>query len=176
MNKLVWIYLLLYHFLFIKVAVGQGIGYVDSVPNFSRGLYIENSQVIIPWEFNSTDLPNYGHPKVIDKTNKIIEAKWDSVTLFGGIRCKIISTFRKNKSRMKNWSFFTILVDEKDIKEIRDYLKTYSKELITNSKQGKFYFYYIDSCSIKLVCSKSALYHRYVVIQHPTKKPPAAFR
>ena len=53
------------YFVFGQDSSNKRIDYQENQTLFSKGIYLENLQIIIPWETNFYEINKYGNPKII---------------------------------------------------------------------------------------------------------------
>jgi len=111
-----------------------------------NGLYLENKEVLIPWQINFAEIEKYGNPKISKSTyhkNWMI-IKWDSVTIFNGIFLSLqIEKPRKIVKRNHNQRTPTILsftdssTSERIIKFLRNYTQKKGQQIISRNNSYK---------------------------------------
>lgn len=53
---------------------------------FKNGMYVGNTQQLMPWDLYRRDLDSFGKPAVVIKSKHRLLVRWDSVTIFGGMK------------------------------------------------------------------------------------------
>lgn len=67
--------------LFSFYATGQKLNEI-SPSLLNDGIYLENTEVMIPWKITLDSIKNYGNPKVVHVRKNYTEAQWGSVNIF----------------------------------------------------------------------------------------------
>jgi hypothetical protein len=143
---------------------------------FNKGLYIENLNITIPWEFALNDLSKYGNSKIISKSKFLSELRWDSVKILNGIKARLscfVNKISLNQNSLLTPSSFLAIFDERYIKEVTNQFEKYSgrpgKPVKTNKKKNRSFYWFLDNCSINVGWDKN--YGGYMRIQRPVLEP-----
>lgn len=130
----------------------------DSVSNnlFSKGIYIENLHLIIPWGASTQEIGQFGNPRIIHTSKKQTLVKWDSVQILNGICANILfENYKCLLCKASNEIFREAFcfIDSIDIGKLKIYFEEYAHtqgNLISYHDNSYYYYWIIDECSVKL--------------------------
>lgn len=98
---------------------------------FSKGIYLENLRILIPWKINYSEPNNYGNPTISKKPKRwfSIQVKWDSVRIINNFLVNLYieapKGFLSKKKEMRVLGFKALL-DSSTASNIISYIKTYT--------------------------------------------------
>lgn len=137
--------------LFSFYATGQKLNEIS--PSLLKdGIYLENTEVMIPWKTTLDSIKNYGNPKVVHVRKNYTEAQWDSVKIFNGLKLNLTGYFWNPPGKRKLKHFYSY-VDSALIPTLKTHLDLYFSTK-GKKKGGKkdtyFYGWDIYNCHIRI--------------------------
>ena len=124
---------------------------------FLKGIYLENLDILIPWQINFSEIEKYGHPKFSKDPNHNNQTliKWDSVRIFNGFILNL-ETSRPSKflkrnqlsriTGMRSW------IDSSTADKLISFFKqtTGYNPVFSKKRKGTFWRWAINGCFVHI--------------------------
>lgn len=117
-----------------------------------KGLFIENSNILISWKSRLADTALIGRPKINKTSERNLEANWDTVNILDNLRLPLKAYFRMVHGDWHLIHFYSFL-DSVNIDLIKNHLDYYLRRagiLKGQKKKAFFYKWKIYDCMIRL--------------------------
>jgi hypothetical protein len=115
-----------------------------------KGLYLENENVIIPWNISIREITKYSEPKFGDSSNQRIALK--KATIFGGLEIDLIAIFRRTLLGSLKLNQYTAYLDSQEsIEHLRLHLNEYFGMDYKLNRRNDFEYSYIWKVNNHLV-------------------------
>jgi hypothetical protein len=169
MNK---IFILTIFFSKFTLSFGQA---VDTNGLFSRGIYLENSNVTIPWKINYSKINIYDNPKVSISPKHYknwVLIKWDSVKIVGGIDINLYCLVPKKiffKTGNLRMPVIKGNTDSTNLNKLRIFFTTYAHDpgSAIKTRKSNYNFWMINGFSITLGYFKKLGYYFQIIKESP---------
>ncbi len=91
--------------------------------DFSKGLYIENLQLLIPWGITNEEAWRIGNPAPWNLPDDTTRMKWEGVVILGGLECVIQTWFPSTMAKLSQFNVLTATQTENNPQVWADILK-----------------------------------------------------
>jgi hypothetical protein len=153
MKKIIQVFI--FFSLLITSCYGQGVNFINDSTLFSKGIYLENLKILVPWEINFNEIKKYGNPIITEdpKHYRTVQIKWDSVKILTGFKINLYILEPKkflHKNVLKRVIVFKGLIDSITARELTSFFKQYTKRIGIFAKKKKVTFtrWIINNCSV----------------------------
>lgn len=119
------------------IASGQS----ENPETLEKGIYIENTKTLVPWNVVLDSVKNYANPVVISLRKNYTEAQWENVEIFNGLKLKLIGYFWNPPGNRKLKHFYSY-VDSTSIEKIKAHLDLYFGITSVKKETRKNSYYY----------------------------------
>lgn len=116
---------------------------------FSKGIYLDNLKITIPWEINFYETNRYGNPTIEKFSQRYISVKWDSVVVLKNFRITLFIVAPKKflkKNSLNKFASYRSLIDSTTAKGLISFFANYTGH---SGYLGKNYIRWtLDNCRI----------------------------
>jgi len=154
--------------LLIIICFGQDTDKVYVNQLFSKGIYLENLNVYIPWKINYSEISKYGNPKINKDPNHRNEIliEWDSVKILNGINISLYNTKPKrvlNSNISQLTGMIRGLTDSLGFQKLKSFFQNYTHhEGKINQKNFPFFHWNINDYEVFVGYNKAYEYFLWV--------------
>jgi hypothetical protein len=119
-----------------------------------NGLYIEDLDLLIPWNTSLRDISKFGHPQIVRHSEQRTDAIWKDVQIFGVRQLDLTAMFWRTLlfgRRLRH--VYTYLSSLDTVEQLKSHLDNYFE--VTHKKKtfNAFEFCYkwtVDKCKVKV--------------------------
>lgn len=119
---------------------------------FQKGLLIESSNTLIPWNSRLSDTASISRPKINRISDKNIEADWNTAKILNGLKVPLKGYFRMVHGDWHLIHFYSF-IDSSNLSAIKNHLDTHFRKsgiLKGEKRQAFFYEWKLDNCMVRL--------------------------
>ena len=146
-------FLIIFTFLFAAYLSKGQEKKVDAKPHqglLTKGLFLKNKDVLIPWGIPLKDLADIGDPKLIEINKRRTLLIWDSAQILNGFKVEL-KAFMNQPSKQLRYLYAQIPVEQ--FKALQSFLDNYTGTPATIHYMTKHDYYYrwaVDDCNLRL--------------------------
>ena len=121
---------------------------------FLNGIYLDDLQILIPWNAEVPDLEKYGRPTIDTISRKTLNVLWSSVKILQGINVTLKYNPRRisRKGEYSRLSSIYGFIDTSNVEKALQIFRAYSNHSPTIRSKGKVttYSWHFDGCLVSL--------------------------